>query len=61
MSVKNEDGQYPYLMIGEELRYLLKASGVSLKMIADHAGMSNSSPFRPFKRGDENQRAHTLV
>ena len=34
MSVKNEDGQYPYLMIGEELRYLLKASGVSLKMIA---------------------------
>lgn len=42
MSVKNEDGQYPYLMIGEELRYLLKASGVSLKMIADHAGMSNT-------------------
>ena len=43
MSVKNEDGQYPYLMIGEELRYLLKASGVSLKMIADHAGMSNTT------------------
>ena len=35
MSVKNEDGQYPYLMIGEELRYLLKASG--------HAGMSNTT------------------
>lgn len=48
MSVKNEDGQYPYLMIGEELRYLLKASGVSLKMIADHAGMSNTT-FRPLK------------
>ena len=31
MSVKNEDG------------YLLKASGVSLKMIADHAGMSNTT------------------
>ena len=43
MSVKNEDGQYPYLMIGEELRYLLKASGVSWKMIADHAGMSNTT------------------
>ena len=40
MSVKNEDGQYPYLMIGEELRYLLK---VSFKMIADHAGMSNTT------------------
>lgn len=51
MSVKNEDGQYPYLMIGEELRYLLKASGVSLKMIADHAGMSNHHSD-PFKRGD---------
>ena len=43
MSVKHEDGQYPYLMIGEELRYLLKASGVSLKMIADHAVMSNTT------------------
>lgn len=51
MSVKNEDGQYPYLMIGEELRYLLKASGVSLKMIADHAGMSNTT-IQTFKRGD---------
>mgnify|MGYP002239530635 CR=1 FL=1 len=50
MSVKNEDGQYPYLMIGEELRYLLKASGVSLKMIADHAGMSNTT-IQTFKRG----------
>lgn len=47
-------------MIGEELRYLLKASGVSLKMIADHAGMSNTT-IQTFKGGCENQRAHTLV
>lgn len=51
MSVKNEDGQYPYLMIGEELRYLLKASGVSLKMIADHAGMSNTT-IQTLLKGD---------
>ena len=56
MSVKNEDGQYPYLMIGEELRYLLKASGVSLKMIADHAGMSNTTIQTLLKGGiGENQ------
>ena len=53
MSVKNEDGQYPYLMIGEELRYLLmlenSTSIYALGFVEAGNAWNNVTDFNPFQ------------